>query len=296
MLAKLLNQLSFRYNYLFPLYARLPYSLAYRLTHWQAKYVAQHKHQQAEIIYEQMQNHLVDYSEAMLQQEVQRYFCMVEDEILDSFSLHKSPDLVTLVGFDQVLAARKAERKVILTSGHFGRYWFSGPAMYALGQKISTITRDGDENNPYQLDQIENTYRIHKLNRLQKALGGAFLLEGQANTALYNTLDEHLLTLIFDVPYTTVNRGSVIVPFLNGSIKIPAGVFRIAKKTDALVVPFFMQNNGLGKLTAHFDAPLSINTHTVNSFMSLLAERLEKRIYQTPGHWWLWEALPLLRA
>jgi len=296
MLAKPLNSLAFRYQHLFPWYARLPHQIAYRLTHWQAKYIAQQKAQQAEIIYEQMQEHLSDYNEAALQREVQRYFCMVEDEILDSFSLHKAPKLVKLEGFDRVLAARKAGRRVILSSGHFGRYWFAGPAMHALGQKISTITRDGDENNPHQLDQIEHTYRIHKLKRLQKALGGVFLLEGQASQALYNALDEHILTLIFDVPYTTENRGSVIVPFLNGSIKIPAGVFRIAKKTDALVVPFFMQNNGLGKLTAHFDAPLSINTHTVNHFMGLLAERLEKRIYQTPGHWWLWEALPLLRA
>jgi lauroyl/myristoyl acyltransferase len=292
----MLNNLTVRYNYLFPFYAQLPTRLAYALTNQQARYLSKYKQTEADLIRTQMQTVLQDATETELDQHLQDYFDMVEAEVLDSFILHKSPKIVTLKGFDQVIDARNAGQKIILTGGHFGRFWMAGPAMRAAGQTVGTITRDGHANNPHGLPDAEHQFRMHKLVRLQQALGGPFLLEGQHSRELYTALQDHLITLIFDVPYTHEHVGSVIVPFLGSSIKIPAGVYRIARKTDALVVPFFMQNRGNGQLVADFEPPLSTTNYNASSFMALLAERLEKRIYQTPGNWWLWEALPMLRA
>jgi lauroyl/myristoyl acyltransferase len=292
----MLNNLNFRYNYLFPFYAHLPSRLAYAMTTRQARYLSRYKQREADLIRTQMQMVLQQASDTELDQYLQDYFAMVEAEVLDSFILHKSPKIVTLKGFDQVIDARNAGQKIILTGGHFGRFWMAGPAMHAAGQTVGTITRDGHADNPHGLPDAEHQFRMRKLARLQQALGGPFLLEGQQSRELYTALQDHLITLIFDVPYTHDHAGSVIVPFLGSTIKIPAGVYRIARKTDALVVPFFMQNRGNGQLVADFESPLSTNHYDAGTFMGLLAERLEKRIYQTPGNWWLWEALPMLRA
>lgn len=297
-LTKPLSHLPFRYHYLFPAYAKLPSRLAYRLTQKQSVWLRQREDKQAEsdIVRSQMQASLPELSEAEIEQQLQLYFQMQEDEILDSYCLAKAPSMVHLNGFEAVLEARKAGKRVILTGGHFGRFWMAGPAMRALGQTVGTITRDGHDDNPHGLDPVEHAYRQQKLKHLQSALGGPFLLEGQNSKALYSALDQHLITLIFDVPYPTPHSGSVIVPFFDGSIKIPAGVYRIAKHMDALVVPFFMRSRGLGQLEANFEPPLTTGSQTAEAFMSLLATRLELHIRQTPGHWWLWAALPMLRA
>jgi len=297
-LIKPLSHLPFRYHYLFPAYARLPNRLAYGLTKKQSAWLQQRTDKQAEadIVRSQMQASLPDLPDAEIEQQLKLYFQMQEDEILDSYVLSKAPDMVTLNGFDAVLDARKSGKRVILTGGHFGRFWMAGPAMRAMGQTIGTITRDGHDDNPHGLDPVEHAYRQQKLKHLQAALGGPFLLEGQNGKALYSALDQHLITLIFDVPYPTPHSGSVIVPFFDGSIKIPVGVYRIAKHMDALVVPFFMRNRGLGQLEANFEHPLTTDNHTAEGFMSLLATRLELHIRQTPGNWWLWAALPMLRA
>ena len=238
------------------------------------------------------------HSEKQLQDYLDDYFCMVEREALDTFYLNRSASnkIIRLKNFEPIIKARKNNQRVILTGGHYGRFWMAGVAMQAAGQTVGTITRDGGDNNDHGLHPAEYQYRLKKLQKLQNALGGPFLVEGKDLRPLYSALDHHLITLIFDVPYDEKHAGSVVVPFLGRTIEVPTGIYRIAKKTDARVAPFYMQEQKNGKLVAQFEKLLDVADYDEIGFMCTLAKQLEKRILQRPGHWWLWEALPMLEA
>lgn len=288
---------SWRYDQAFPLYARLPWRMAYPLAAWQATYFYQKQQATREIIRKHMQEVFPEASASQLDAWVHDYFRMVEQEALDTWFLDQAsiPEFVHLQGFDAVKNARAAGQKVILSSGHFGRFWMAGPAMRLAGHTIGTMTRDGGNTNKYGLHPAEYRYRLWKLQRLQAVLGGPFLVEGEDLRPLYRELNQHLITLLFDVSYSETPRGSVTVPFLNGKISVPAGIYKIAKKTNAVVAPFYMRDSGSGTVVAEFSELLDPYNYNDEEFMSLLATQLESRIRARPGQWWLWEALPLLR-
>lgn len=288
---------SWRYAQAFPFYARLPWRAAYRLAAWQSHYFYQKRSQTRELIRAQMQQVFVEASTEQIDTWVRDYFRMVEQEALDTWFLDQPAiaELVQLSGFEVVQAARASGQKVLLSTGHFGRFWMAGPAMRQAGQTIGTLTRDGGATNQHGLHPAEYCYRLWKLQRLQTILAGPFLVEGADLKPLYKEVSKHLITLLFDVPYAQTPRGNVTVPFLNGTISVPAGIYKIAKKTKAVVAPFYMHDSGSGAVVAEFSQLLDPHNYNDEEFMSLLATQLESRIRARPGQWWLWEALPLLR-
>lgn len=289
---------SWRYDQAFPLYARLPWQAAYRLAAWQSGYFYAKRGREREAIRTQMQAVFPDASPGMVDGWVRDYFCMVEQEALDTWFLDQPSmtDIAGLSGFAAIAEARAAGQKVLLTGGHFGRFWLAGSAMHRAGHTVGTITRDGGTDNVHGLHPAEHRYRLFKLQRLQAALGGPFLVEGDDLRPLYRELNQHLVTLIFDVPYLEIPPGCVTVPFLGGKIQVPAGIYRIAKKTKSIVAPFYMRDCGGGKVVAEFSGLLDPYNYNDEDFMSLLAMQLETQIRMRPGQWWLWEALPLLRG
>lgn len=288
---------SVRYGALFPLYAQLPPVWGYRLAAWQAPLFRRKKQREASLIRHSMLQLLPQATAAQLEWWLQDYFRMVEQEALDTWYLRHQPisDIVTLQGFEAVQAAQGQGQRVLLTGAHFGRFWMAGPAMRALGHTVGTMTRDGGDENSHGLHPAEYHYRRFKLQQLQQALGGTFLVEGDGLRPLYRALDQQLLTLIFDVPYPVPHTGSVTVPFFGSRISLPAGIYRIAKKMEAVVAPFYMRDQGKGKVIAEFSSLLDPRQLSEPAMMRLLANQLENRIRDNPGQWWLWEALPLLQ-
>jgi lauroyl/myristoyl acyltransferase len=97
------------------------------------------------------------------------------------------------------------------------------------------------------------------------------------------------------VPYAQNQRGGVTVSFLNGTIKVPVGIYKIAKKTQALIAPFYMRDLGDGGVIAEFSSLLDPDKYNEEECMNLLASQLSAEITKAPSQWWLWAALPLLR-
>lgn len=289
---------SLRYHGLFPLYSQLPPKQGYRLAGQQAGFFRRKRAEEEAAIRCQMQGAFPEATGTQLAGWLNDYYRMVEQEALDTWYLQHQPirDIVALQGFEQVEQARRQGKRVLLTGGHFGRFWMAGPAMRALGHTTGTITRDGGDENIHGLHPAEYRYRLFKLQRLQQVLGGPFLVEGSDPRPLYRALNDHLIALIFDVPYTQAHKGSVTVNFISGTIDLPAGIYRIAKKTRAVIAPFFMRDSGDGRVTAEFSAVLDPSDYDETTLMGVLASQLEQRIRASPGHWWLWPALPLLRS
>lgn len=292
------DDFSLRYQVLFPLYAHLPPALAYGLAAQQAKIFRQNRPDEERVIRTQMQSAFPDASAARVADWLRDYYCMVEQEALDTWYLQHQPirQIVEMEGFAAIEAARRQGKRVMLTGGHFGRFWMAGSAMRAQGFTTGTITRDGGATNSHGLHPAEYRYRLFKLQRLQQALGGTFLVEGDELRPLYRALNDHLIALIFDVPYTEAHKGRVTVNFISGTIDLPAGIYRIAKKTKAVIAPFFMRDLGGGRVRAEFSALLDPYDYNETAVMQQLASQLEQRIRENPGHWWLWPALPLLRS
>lgn len=285
-----------RYQVLFPLYARLPPSWAYRLAALQAGWFRRKRPAEEAAIRTQLHQVFPAATSGQVEAWLAAHYRMVEQEALDTWYLGYQPinRIVELQGFDAVAAARRAGRRVVLTSGHFGRFWLAGAAMRAAGYTTGSITRDGGLENKHGLHPAEHRYRLFKLARLQRVLGGPFLVEGDDPRPLYHALDNHLIALIFDVPYAQPHPGRVVVPFLGGQAAFPAGVWRVARKMDALVAPFFMHELGQGRVRAEFGELLDPHAYDAASLLAELAKQLEQHIRASPGHWWLWPALPLL--
>lgn len=289
---------SWRYHVQYPLLAQLPLKLGYRLAgysghYWQARHLGG-----LALVKEQMQLTFPAASDAQIQQWLTEYAQMIEYEALDTWYLNQPKhiqSLVTLQGFETIEAARRQGKRILLTGGHIGRFWLAGPAMHLRGYQVGTLTRDNTDANTQHLHQAEYRFRRWKLQRLKASLGGTFLVEGELVRPLYQALDDELITLLFDVPYTQNPHQGVTVSFLNGTIKVPVGIYKIAKKTQAWIAPFYMRNQQDGGVVAEFKPMLDPNNYNEGECMNVLTQQLSAEIERAPSQWWLWAALPLLR-
>jgi lauroyl/myristoyl acyltransferase len=291
--------LRFKYSVLLPLLAHLPQKIAYRLTSLYGRLLLNQKVVEKTKIISQMQEVLGLKNHNELEEMANYYFSMVEREALDIWffrtcnTLEKVDKFIQLVDFHHVTDARKAGRRVIISSGHFGRFWMAGVGMQAHGISVGTITRDGGEANDHGLPEAEYQFRLKKLAWLQQCFGGPFLVEGDSVRPIYRALDEHVMALFIDVPYSGEKKGCIELPFLGKEARFPLGSAKIAKKSKALIVPFYVFESRDG-LQAKFYPPIEAEKMSEPEIMSHLVKVLEKQILAFPEQWWLWQALPLM--
>lgn len=295
----LLNNLTFKYHYLLPLLAKLPQVLAYRLVTFYSKLqLAEHpvEHEQ---IYRQMQRVFIDHSDEQLKRWADYFLSMQEREKLDTeFFQGLSSDaqidaFVHLHNQQELLSARQQGRHVFITTGHFGRLWMAGIGLQRYGISVGTITRDGGTENTQQLPEVEFKYRAKKLQVLQQRLGGPFLVEGDSVRPIYRALDQHVMALLIDVPYEQSKEGCIELPFLGKSARFPTGIAKIARKTNALIVPYYVLESRQG-LDVNFFPGLEAADLSETEIMQQLVGLLEKQILAHPEQWWLWPALPMM--
>ncbi len=293
--------LTFKYRYLMPLLAHLPQKPAYRLASLYGRLTRQQSMSEQAAITAQMQAVFPQMSAEEVCSKVEYFFSMVEREALDTwfFKTCKTPEqvehLVRLSNFHYVTDARQAGRRVIISSGHFGRFWMAGVAMSAQGISVGTITRDGGETNAHGLPEAEYQYRLKKLAWLQQCFGGPFLVEGNNIRPLYRALDEHVMGLFIDVPYSGEKNGCISLPFLGKTARFPLGPAKLAKRSGALIVPFYVFESRSG-LHTEFYQPIDATLFNEQEIMRQLVQLLERQIRAFPEQWWLWQALPLMEC
>lgn len=291
--------LRFKYHFLLPFLARLPQSTAYRLASLSGRIGVETHAAEKEIIIQQMQTVFTEKSRSDLAQLADYFYCMVEREALDTwFFRHCKTQkqierFIKLENFHYITEARQAGRQVIISSGHFGRFWMAGVGMRAQGITVGTITRDGGEANEHGLPEDEYQYRLKKLAWLQQCFGGPFLVEGDSARPIYRALAEHVMGLFIDVPYAGDKNGCISLPFLGKNARFPLGPAKIAKRSKALIVPFYVFESRTG-LQAKFYPPIDTEHLSEQEIMRQLVSLLELQIRAFPEQWWLWQALPLM--
>jgi len=288
---------SIRYDYVLPIQSKLPFSLAYPFANLTSLRAAK-KDPMALNAAHQAEKTL-DNPNFNPQAFIKAYCQMVEYDRLDSFMMPRltTPrniqSLIQVSGIEKVNKLKRAGRKIILTSGHFGRFWMNGPILRLNNHTVSTLTRDGGDENTHQLHPAEFRYRKMKLDNIQKVLGGPFLVEGGNIKPLYHALKEHIVVLLFDVPYADLSVVKTVqVNFLNQKIHVPIGLYRIALKSKAAVVPYFAVAGKRGRVHIEYADIYEAKDYSAEDFMQAMATLLEQQILKNPSQWWLWSSLP----
>jgi lauroyl/myristoyl acyltransferase len=129
---------------------------------------------------------------------------------------------------------------------------------------------------------------------MNQVWGGSFIVDGKNIRDLYRALDEHLIVFLFDVPYAETRKTNISVPFLNKMGTFPVGIHRVAIKKNALIIPFFIEENSVTEPNIVFYPALDPHQYTAEAMIKQLAHLLEQHIKATPEQWWLWPALPHL--
>ena len=293
-----LDSLSFRYDLFFPLAAWLPPAAGHQLCDWLAEarrpWLGDHEfHTRA-----QMRAAFPDASHIELENWLRDYRQMVERAVLDVWYSRTRPigELVALAGFEPVAEARRQGRRVLLTTGHCGNMFLGGYAIRAAGHTLGCLVRDHMHENVHGLPPAEFRFVQSKLRQLEAFYGGPFVSEGEDMRPLYRGLEQHMMSVAFDIPYVKPMPGLVKVPFLGSTGVFLPVVYRVAKKTEALIAPFWLTGSwSEGPALAEFQPLIDPNDHDERSLLSLLAGQLEERIRAAPGQWWNWTAMPLFR-
>lgn len=292
-------KLWFKYHLFLPLLCLLPQRWAYRLASFSARWLTDYSQVDLAAVEHYMQQVLTTKSLTDIQQASHYFLGLIAREALDTFFFNtrytpaQIEQFICLENFEVVRDARARGQRVIISSGHFGRFWMAGIGMRAQGISVGTITRDGGTTNEHGLPEAEYQYRLNKLRWLQQYFGGPFLVEGDLIRPIYRALDHHVMALFIDVPYVDDKNGCIQLPFLGGLGRFPLGVARIAQKTQALIVPFYVFESRAG-LRARFYEPINAVTLSETEIMQHLVALLESHILTYPEQWWLWQALPLL--
>ncbi|GLQ26201.1 lysophospholipid acyltransferase family protein [Sulfitobacter pacificus] len=167
--------------------------------------------------------------------------------------------------------AVRANRPVILVSGHFGNYEATRAALVARGYDIGGLYRD--MKNPY--------FNAHYVKTME-AFGGPVFPQGRKGTAGFvrHLKDGGQLVLLFDqhVLYAPV------LDFMGEPARTALSAAELALRYDAQLIPFYgiRQPDGLSFETV-LEAPVPHSDPT--TMTQALNDSLSARINQSPDQW-----------
>ena len=183
---------------------------------------------------------------------------------------------VTLVGADIIRVAQSQGRPIILFGAHLGNWEVMAPAVYRkLGLKLGLVYRA--PNNPISDRLLDYARSMQgKLETIPKSKTGTrrlvqALREGQS------------IGILIDQKY---NEGVAVDFFGRPAMTSPAFV-QLARKYNAVLIPFSCVRNDDCRFTVTFEKPLDIDSDDMR-VMSEAHRKLESWISEKPGQWmWL---------
>jgi lauroyl/myristoyl acyltransferase len=291
---------AWRYQFCFPLIAAAPPALAYRLANLYGAFQARsHVAAQAHTV-QQMRTVFADADAAQLAGYAKECYQLASRDIVDAFKFKRYGQMTDLTrvltaqGIEPLIEHVRMGNRALLTGAHFGRFWMAGLPIVARGLTVGALTRDRMDENRSGLTQAEFAYRKKKLQVISEVFKGPFVCLGDSMREYFSAAEGLIMAMIFDVPFvsTRSDRHYAEVDFLGFRARFPSGVARVAKSANALIFPYFM-HEAEGRLSACFLPPIDPAERTANEVLQHLASELEARIRTDPGHWWLWDALPL---
>jgi KDO2-lipid IV(A) lauroyltransferase len=217
-------------------------------------------------------------------------------ETLDVYRLrHLRPDnlgrLVTLKGLEHLQRAMAEGRPVILYSAHFGRLIMPAMALGIMGIQTSCLTADIDDARE---SAPRRRFLAFKLREMQRLMGGDMIQRSAPLRRLYRVLhDKGVLIVILDAP-PAASDAVERFPFLGGSARLSVGTLRLARRTDALLLPYFAFEKGIA-VEGRILPPIDLSGLDDATALARLFAPIEQSIRARPDHWWLWQILNVIR-
>lgn len=227
-----------------------------------------------------------------------RYFQMLAREQLDTFTMPvrtpaNSADLLGLrAGSLELLrAARGGGRGVIIAMAHYGRINLLLLALALAGERLGMLTMVIDQRNR-ELNPVDRAYLYRKNRTLLDFIRGSWITLGDDLRALYRALARgETLVLLFDAHTPERRQRHRAVPFLDGELRVPVGIARLARHTGARVV--------YGVAHQHdwrVEAELRPLPEDPDAALRAAVAELERDVYHAPWLWWHWNILELIWA
>lgn len=279
------------YRVVWPLVARLPYRLGYKV----AKKLDNRFRKQPQYL-EQVKAGMRAFSDAAHchldpDQAIEPYLDMHARERLDTYRLShlKASDFqkqVALTGEEAVGQALREKKGAILIMAHYGRPVMLCSALAHRGFKIGMLTGSVKENP--NLDPVDLWFHYFGMENTLLHSKGSWFTTAEPLRGLYRALEEgQIIIIMMDLP---AQDNGVKVPFLDGELNLPPGIIRIAQKTQAGLLFGSARESDHGKVNAKLyrldDEP--------EIALQQAAAHLEQEVRSAPSQWWQWNHWPAI--
>ena len=235
------------------------------------------------------------FGDTQLPVDFQKLMQQIEaEDILDTFILANRPSAITveLLGLDAVKALRRAQKKIIFTTAHFGRYWPVGLGLRRAGLPSQAVIKDRLDANAFGLPQAEFDFRRWKLHIMQDVFGSVFHTTDQHPRQLGRSLAHQPIISLFDVPVRPSTPKATIHSLFSQRLRLNPNPARLAQVHDAYLVPFMNTQTQGPYFQYQFFEPIRARDFELVDLNAQLIVILENQIQNNPAAWWLWPALP----
>ncbi len=204
---------------------------------------------------------------------------------------HRDCDFVRSVvemgGWEEVEAARREGRPILILTGHCGNWELLAAAINCRGLGMAVVARPLDAPDQQRM-----------LAGLRDRFGTSTIARGSEGAArqLLGTLRRGgTLGMLIDQD-TKVD--GVWVPFFGRPAFTPAGAAKIALRSNAAVIPTFIERLPNGRHRAVFQAPLDLPDDP-KAATALMTAKIEEQVRRHPEQWvWMhrrWRRQPEAR-
>ena len=219
------------------------------------------------------------------------HFGLMGREALDAYKISKvygkSNFLQAELDVCDLEKSNPSKGKLIIMA-HLGRPIILSSKLGLSGYKVGMLSQVIDERNPH-LDSVTRNFLQFKMFHTVRLAGGRWVTTADNLRLLYKALESgETIIMMMDLVEPNTHR-QIKVPFLNGQLKLPPGIVRIAEKASPEIYYGEAKDNDnyvLCRLLRLSDNPVEALTQAV--------KELEKCVVEQPWQWWQWNNLPLL--
>lgn len=204
---------------------------------------------------------------------------LIENYSWEEFSQRLATTQPTGAGLLALDEAARAGRPVIFVTAHFGNHEAPRQVLTRMGHSIGGLYRP-----------MQNPYFNAHYAKTMTSWGGPVFEQGRRGTMGFarHLKSGGMGTLLFDV-----SAKGIVIPFLGHPAHTATSAADIARRMDAVVIPYFgrRQPDGLS-FAVEVEAPITTDTPRV--MMTEMTNRLEAQVARNPEQWfWIhrrWKA------
>ena len=182
-------------------------------------------------------------------------------------------------------------RPIILYSAHFGRMIFPLVALSKLGYNVNLVSADSNS-----FPKNEKKFQQFKQITIEKSLSGKIITNNRVRK-LYKSLSgdkNQILAMIIDNFQFNYDNNCVRLEFLNKFVLCNRSVVKLAKKTNAILIPYFaIESNEV--ISCKFGNPIDEFNNCQDELITKVYMPLETEINAYPFQWWNWHLLNCIK-